>query len=89
MFIVSEAPGTQFCALAASMPAYGGLAHGARGRPEESRALVRQIGRRSPPATRRRLFASRRQAKPAGVSKDLELAAADVAQERDPGLLRE
>lgn len=41
--LVSEAPGTKFCALAALVLAYGGLAHGARGRTEESRALVRQI----------------------------------------------
>ena len=41
--LVSEAPGTKFCALAAFVLAYGGLAHGARGRTEESRALVRQI----------------------------------------------
>jgi len=41
--VVSEAPGTKFCALAALVLAYGGLAHGARGRTEESRAVVRQI----------------------------------------------
>lgn len=41
--LVSESPGTKFCAMAGLVLAYGGLAHGARGRTEEARAQVRQI----------------------------------------------
>lgn len=41
--LVSGSPGTKFCAMAALGLAYGGLAHGARGRTDEARALARQI----------------------------------------------
>ncbi|HUG07253.1 MAG TPA: adenylate/guanylate cyclase domain-containing protein [Candidatus Limnocylindria bacterium] len=41
--LISESPGTKFCGMAALVLAYGGLAHGARGRTEEARAQVRQI----------------------------------------------
>jgi len=41
--LVSESPGTKFCMMAALVLAYGGLAHGLRGRAEEARAQVRQI----------------------------------------------
>ena len=41
--LVSESPGTQFCAMPALVLAYGGLAHGSRGKLEEARAQLRQI----------------------------------------------
>ena len=41
--LIAESPGTKFCAVAAVVLAYGGLAHGARGRTEEARALLGRI----------------------------------------------
>ena len=41
--LMAEAAGTKFCAATAFALGYGGLVQGARGRPEEARARLRQI----------------------------------------------